>query len=56
MGEKVRGLPKSPFLAINAKGGEILRQSKRTAPPTSKILEMKIYFIYTKVCFSIDIL
>jgi hypothetical protein len=32
MGEKVKGLTKSPFLAINAKGGEILspKQKDRT--------------------------
>jgi hypothetical protein len=32
MGEKEKGLSKSPFLAINAKGGEILslKQKDRT--------------------------
>jgi hypothetical protein len=32
-GEKVKGLTKSLFLAINAKGERVLAQSKRTAPP-----------------------
>jgi hypothetical protein len=33
-GEKVIGLSKSPFLAINAKGGENIKpKAKRTAPP-----------------------
>jgi hypothetical protein len=43
MGEKVKGLTKSPFLAINAKGGRVLAQSKRTAPPpNSKNFEIKL--------------
>jgi hypothetical protein len=34
MEEKVyKGSQKTPFLVINAKWGEILAQSKRTAPP-----------------------
>jgi hypothetical protein len=33
LGRKSKGLSKSPFLAINAKGGESITQSKRTTPP-----------------------
>jgi hypothetical protein len=39
MGDKVKGLTKSPFLAINAKGGENIspKQKDRTAPPTFNV-------------------
>jgi hypothetical protein len=47
MGEKIEGLSKSPFLAINAKGGEILspKQKDRTT-------NFKKFELFTKVCFS----
>jgi hypothetical protein len=39
MGEKVKGLSKSPFLAINAKGGESIspKQKDRTTTHFKKI-------------------
>jgi hypothetical protein len=45
-GESNKGLSKSPFLAINAKRGEILSPKQKTAPPNFKIFEMMIY-----ICF-----
>jgi hypothetical protein len=57
MGEKgKKGSQESPFLAINAKGGEILSPKQKDRTTNFKIFEMKIYLVFTKVCFSIDIL
>jgi hypothetical protein len=47
LGRNKKGYQKTPFLAINAKGGEILRaQSKRTAPPTTTNVEKIQEFFY----------
>jgi hypothetical protein len=46
---KYKGLTKSPFLVIHAKGERILAQSKRTAPPPKNF---KIF----EITFTIDIL
>jgi hypothetical protein len=57
MGES-KGLSKSPFLAINAKGGESIKpKAKRTAPPpnfncVSKILN---WYISNRYCFKTSI-
>jgi hypothetical protein len=57
MGEKIyKGLSMSPFLSINAKGGEILSPKQKDRTTNFKNLEMKIYLVFTKVCFSIGIL
>jgi hypothetical protein len=46
-GEKVKGLTKSPFLAIHAKGGESIspKQKDRTTTPISKIFRNKFKFL-----------
>jgi hypothetical protein len=51
MGEKYKGSQKSPFLAVNAKGGEILSPKQKDRTTNFKNLEIKIYLIFTKVCF-----
>jgi hypothetical protein len=60
MGEKVRGLSKSPFLAINAKEGESIspKQKDRTAPPPKnfKIFEIKFSIGILLLIFSIGII
>jgi hypothetical protein len=43
MGEKVKGLSKSPFLAINAKGGEIIKP-KAKGPHHHLILNCVLKF------------
>jgi hypothetical protein len=46
----------SPFLAINAKCGENIKpKAKGPHQPISKNFEMKIYLVFTSVCFSIGI-
>jgi hypothetical protein len=57
-GESKKGSQKTLFLLINAKGGEILSQSKRTAPPPFEIkLSIgNLLLIYFKFVFSIGIL
>jgi hypothetical protein len=52
MGEKILGLSTSPFLAINAKGGEILSPKQKDRTTNFKIFEMMFYLVFTKVCFS----
>jgi hypothetical protein len=47
-GEKVKGLSKTPFLVINAKGGESIspKQKDRTTTPISKNFETK-FLLYS---------
>jgi hypothetical protein len=47
MGEKVKRALKTPFLAINVKGGECIspKQKDRTTTPTSKFFETKLFSI-----------
>jgi hypothetical protein len=40
MGEKIKGLSKSPFLAINAKGGESISPKKKDRTTTN----LKLHF------------
>jgi hypothetical protein len=44
MGEKVKRALKSPFLAINAKGGEILSPKQKDRTTTNLKLFQLIYF------------
>jgi hypothetical protein len=49
-GRVVKGSQRSPFLAINAKGGESIKaQSKRTAPPAPPYLKKTKGSIYFKL-------
>ena len=55
MGAKKKGLSMSPFLAINAKGGENIKP-KAKGPHhqfKKKLFEIKIYLVFTNVCFLI---
>jgi hypothetical protein len=59
MGEKVKGLTKSPFLAINAKGGEDIspKQKDRTTTFQKNLIAIfQIGMIFNWYIFKISIL
>jgi hypothetical protein len=46
MGDKrIKGSQKTPFLAINAKGGEILSPKQKDRPPILKNFSIDIFWI-----------
>jgi hypothetical protein len=55
-GESTKGLSMSPFLAIDAKGGEILCPKQKDRTTILKKIKVMIYLVFTKVCFPIGIL
>jgi hypothetical protein len=58
LGEKVKRALKTPFLAINAKGGESIspKQKDRTTTPISKKLESCFQLVFFKLVFLKEIL